>query len=135
MATSKSTAPKGKLISVKDLVKSKRGRTANVDQDMVSILGQLDLGTDQEAALLDGYDLFPMDPDASEAVVKAQRAARAAHSIEIRKAFRTAHYGHAGSKDLPGDFACSINYTPEGVAQVSRGKLVAVETAEATADA
>lgn len=134
-STAKSTAPKGQVISLSAVVKSKRGRTANIDADLVTEIAKLGKveEADDVAVLLDGFPALPLDSSlADDAPVKVeQKKLRQRFQVEIRKAWFSHYYNHASTKALPGEFGVSINFNGEGYAQVSRGKMTAPITAAA----
>lgn len=88
------TAPQDEIISASDVVKVKRGRKAVLDPTLLESIGKLTPG--QALRLAGAFGEVPADK-------------RSTVSQQIRKHFSAAHP----------DGKCSVNYTPQGVPQVT----------------
>jgi len=99
----KATAPSFEMIAVADVVKSPRGRKAELDPTLVAAFEQIT--SDEQALRLSGFGPFATKED------------RAAFSTIVRKNWTAACKTHKAK----------INYGTDGVAQVQRGKVVTAD--------
>lgn len=108
--------PAFETISVADVVKSPRGRQAELDDVLLDAFATI---TDDETALrLNGYDSVSLGigPDGKDN--------RAKVSNVIRK-----NWDHVDGQM----YKSKVNFATDGTPQVQRGKLIAEATADATA--